>query len=148
MAGVSQTRTKLLQMLPAPRRYKKFLCQIVHSINFDHDGHVVMDDVPDYKSVHVKIGTSQNTESPLPGASDTTCVAIEATGRTNITEMYLISAYTLRRSLSLFGESKTMNVLKKDLKPSLDPYISLNGKFELQLSVFFNVSIELLVTKT
>ena len=25
-------------------------------------------------------------------------------------------------------------------------YISLNGKFELQLSVFFNVSIELLVT--
>jgi len=27
-------------------------------------------------------------------------------------------------------------------------YINLDGKFELQLSVFFNVSIELLVTKT
>ena len=77
-----------------------------------------MDDVPDYE--RTRQATLRNTESSVPATR------YNLRGhRSNWKEKYNRQAFhiSVRRSLTLFGESTTMKVLKKELKQMIDKQV-------------------------
>jgi len=77
-----------------------------------------MDDVPDYE--RTRQVTSHNTESSVPAVRNNL-----RGHRSNWKGIYNRQAIhiSVRRSLTLFGESTTMNVLKKELKQMVDKQV-------------------------